>query len=114
MRHWRPASGQRWLNQLLLLLCEHHELFLPEVTPVWEAFEASLIAELPAVIEQAHVLRAAGMSHLSRDILTRHCSARAQSSLRLGEAMLESMDKRSRVLFGIRTDLDWRGPEQIW
>jgi len=89
-------------------------LFLPEVTPVWEAFEASMIAELPGIMEQARVLRSAGMPHQSRELLTRHCSARAQSSLALGEAMLESMDQRSRVLFGIRTDLEWRGPAQIW
>jgi hypothetical protein len=28
--------------------------------------------------------------------------------------MVASMDARSRLLFGIREDHGWRGPEQLW
>jgi hypothetical protein len=28
--------------------------------------------------------------------------------------MVEGMDRRSRVLFGIRVEPGWRGPEQLW
>src|SRR5262249_34940361 len=33
-------------KRLLYLLCEHHELFLPEATPVWEALERSGVERL--------------------------------------------------------------------
>jgi hypothetical protein len=28
--------------------------------------------------------------------------------------MVASMDARSRLLFGIRDERTWRGPEQVW
>jgi hypothetical protein len=101
-------------KRLLYVLAEHHELFLPEVTPVWEALEAQLAAAVPRVAESANLLATAGRADLERDLLTRFCSAEALRGLDLGEAMLNSMEARSRVLFGIRDEPGWRGPEQLW
>ena len=101
-------------KRLLYVLAEHHELFLPEVTPVWEALEAQLAAAVPRVAESANLLATAGRADLARDLLTRFCSAEALRGLDLGEAMLNSMEARSRVLFGIRDEPGWRGPEQLW
>jgi dipeptidase len=101
-------------KRLLYLLAEHHELFLPEVTPVWEALERAAATQLQTVAEQAQVLIAAGRAELARDLLTRFCHGEALRALDLGEAMVDSMDRRSRVLFGIRDEPGWRGPEQLW
>ena len=100
-------------KRLLYLLAEHHELFLPEVTPVWEALERSTVDQLATVVEQAQVLIAAGRDELARDLLTRFCYAEALRALDLGDAMVDSMERRSRVLFGIRDEPGWRGPEQL-
>jgi dipeptidase len=101
-------------KRLLYLLCEHHALFLPEVTPVWEAFEAASADRLSGVIEAADVLVRSERVDLARDLLTGFSHDQALRALDLGEAMVASMDARSRLLFGIREDHDWRGPEQLW
>ena len=101
-------------KRLLYLLAEHHEVFLPEVTPVWEALEQELAATVRDVAESADVLAAAGRGDLARELLTRFCSTEALRGLDLGEAMLGSMEARSRVLFGIRDEPGWRGPEVLW
>ena len=101
-------------KRLLYLLAEHHELFLPEVTPVWEALERAAAEQLGTVVEQAQVLIGAGRAELARDLLTRFCHAEALRALDLGDAMVDSMDRRSRVLFGIRDEPGWRGPERLW
>jgi len=101
-------------KRLLYLLAEHHETFLPEVTPVWEALEQELAGTVRDVAESAEVLATAGRADLARDLLTRFCSTEALRGLDLGEAMLNSMEARSRVLFGIRDEPGWRGPEQLW
>ncbi len=101
-------------KRMLYLLAEHHELFLPEVTPVWEALEAATAAQLAMITEQAQTLIAAGRTDLTRDLLTRFCQVEALRALDLGEAMVESMERRSRVLFGIRDEPGWRGPAQLW
>jgi dipeptidase len=101
-------------KRLLYVLAEHHDIFLPEVTPVWEAFERDLAARLPDLGEIARLLIEGDRADLAEDFLTRACASEAIRGLDLGEAMLQSMEARSRVLFGIRDDAAWRGPEQIW
>jgi hypothetical protein len=81
---------------------------------VWEALERATSEQLATVVEQAQVLIAAGRAELTRDLLTRFCDAQALQALDLGEAMVAGMDRRSRVLFGIRVEPGWRGPEQLW
>jgi hypothetical protein len=101
-------------KRLLYLLAEHHELFLPEVTPVWEALERAAAERMGKVVDQALVLIDAGRADLARDLLSRFCHDQALDALDLGEAMLNSMERRSRVLFGIRDEPGWRGPERLW
>jgi len=107
-------SAVATFKRLLYLLAEHHELFLPEVTPVWEALEGATAGQLATVGEQAQVLIDAGRGELARALLTRFCHVEALRALDLGEAMAESMDRRSQVLFGIRDEPGWRGPERLW
>ncbi|MDX6550770.1 MAG: dipeptidase [Gaiellales bacterium] len=101
-------------KRLLYLLAEHHETFLPEVTPVWEALERELAAHLSTTLESAATLISAGRADLAKDLLTRFCTTEAVRSLDLGEAILNSIEARSRVLFGLREDGPWRGPAQLW
>lgn len=101
-------------KRLLYLLAEHHELFMSEVAPVWEAFEAALAIEQEGVQETAETLLAAGRPRLAEKYLTDYCATQAKRSLDLGEAILNSMEARSRVLFGVREDKSWRGPKQVW
>lgn len=101
-------------KRLLYLLAEHSELFLPEVTPVWEAVERRLAGAVPDVAVAAGILLDAGRPELARDLLTRFCCTEALRALDLGETMVDSMEARSRVLFGIRNELAWRGPERLW
>lgn len=101
-------------KRLLYLLAEHHEVFLPEVTPVWEAFEREQAALLADTLEAAGALIDTGRLDLALDLVTRHCGTQAIRALDLAETMTASMDARSRLLFGIREDAGWRGPDQIW
>jgi hypothetical protein len=101
-------------KRLLYLLAEHHETFLPEVTPVWEALEKELADEAPEVVDTALLLIANGQPSAAGKHLTRYCAAQAVRGLDLGEAMVNSMEARSRILFGLRDDTSWRGPEQLW
>jgi dipeptidase len=101
-------------KRLLYLLAEHHELFLSEVTPVWEAFERETVEQLPSVDEAARLLITSGRHEAARDLLTRFSSERALRALDLGEVIVASMDARSRLLFGIRDEPGWRGPRRIW
>lgn len=101
-------------KRLLYLLAEHHETFLPEVTPVWEALEKELASEVAEVVDTALLLIANGRSAAAARYLTGYCAAQAVRGLDLGEAMVDSMEARSRILFGLRDDTTWRGPEQLW
>jgi dipeptidase len=101
-------------KRLLYLLAEHHETFLPEVTPVWEALERELTEHLSTTLESAGTLISAGRADLAEDLVTRFCTTQAIRSLDLGEAILNSIEARSRILFGLREDGPWRGPAQLW
>lgn len=101
-------------KRLLYLLAEHHEVFLPEVLPVWKALERRSAAALETAVDSARVLLDAGRADLAEELLTRFCRAEMLGGLDLGEAMVASMDARARVLFGVRESGAWRGPEIVW
>lgn len=101
-------------KRLLYLITEHHEQFLPEVAPVFEALEHELASELPDIVQSARILADHGEPNLSRQLLTRFSETQALRSLDLGEALLNSMEARSRLVYGVREDRSWRGPEQLW
>src|SRR5262249_27541690 len=57
------AIGKR----LLYLILQHSELFLPEVTAVWEATEQRLLAAHPNVLATAEALLAGGKPDLAEE-----------------------------------------------
>ena len=93
---------------------EHHDLFLPEVTAVFEAFEEQLIQEHGDVIKTATTLLQAGEVALACGYLTYYCQTEAMSALRLAESLATSLEARTKLLYGIRDSAMARGAEQIW
>jgi hypothetical protein len=92
----------RVFKRLLYHTCEHPKRFLPEVTEALTAFERRLLAEQEAVERTALVLYRAGRPDLARRHLTFYSRTRAMDGLRLGEALLGSIEARARLIYGIR------------
>ncbi|HXV64055.1 MAG TPA: peptidase U34, partial [Vicinamibacteria bacterium] len=92
----------RLFKRLMYYTCDRPEKFLPEVTEALTAFEDGMIAESGTVEATAEALFAAKHDALALDFLTRYSHERAMDALRLGEALLESIEVRTRLLFGLR------------
>ncbi len=92
----------RTYKRLRYLMEEHEERFLPEVTEALVAFEGRLIAEQAEVERTASALYEAGEAELARQYLTYYSSTEALNGLRLGDALAESIEARTKVLYGIR------------
>jgi len=89
-------------KRLLYLVQEHQEKFLPEVTEALEAFESRLITSQSEVEETARTLLDAGKPELVRKYLTYYSHTEAMNGLHLAESLAESLEVRTKVLFGIR------------
>ncbi len=101
-------------KRLLYLVFQNQEAFLPEVTATWVAVERRLTKLHASVIRTAEILMDAGEEELARDYLTYYARAELLNALRLGESMAESIEARTRALFGIRSDAAPASPQQIW
>jgi len=89
-------------KRLFYLVKEHEKRFLPEVTEALEAFESRLIERQPAVEETALILFKADKPDLARQHLTYHGQTEAMNGLRLGQALANSIEARTKVGHGIR------------
>jgi dipeptidase len=89
-------------KRLMYYTCDKPEKFLPEVTEALVAFENQSIDEIPVVEGRADKLFAAGAPSMARDELTMYSNQRALDALRLGEALLASIEARHRLLYGYR------------
>jgi dipeptidase len=92
----------REFKRLFYLVKEHEEKFLPEVTEALAAFESRLIGQQSIVEQTALTLYQADQPELARQYLTYHSQTEAMNGLRLGQALAESIELRTKVLFGIR------------
>lgn len=92
----------RTFKRLLYFTCDHPDKFLPEVTEALTAFENRLIEEQEVVVSTANTLFAAGKDQLARHYLTRYSRERGAEGLRLGNALLASIEWRTELLFGLR------------
>jgi dipeptidase len=105
-QNWRGIESTRYAfrvyKRLFYLTKEHQEEFLPEVTEALNAIESQLFEKQATVERTARTLFDAGEAELAREYLTYYCNTEAMNCLRLGEALAESLDARTRVLFGIR------------
>lgn len=89
-------------KRLFYLMDEHREKFLPEITEALTAFEAGLIKEQETVEQTALKLYEAGEDDLARKYLTYYSNTEAMNAMRLGETLAESIEARTKVLYGIR------------
>lgn len=95
----------RTFKRLLYYACDHSEKFYPEVNEALTAFENRLMFEQLSVTETANILFAQDKDELAREYLTRYSWQAGQDALRLGNALLDSIEARTRELYG------WRKPE---
>ena len=92
----------RTFKRLMYYTCDHPEKFLPEVNEALTAFENRLIDEQQALVDTAKVLFSAGQDNLATRYLTDYSRERGLEGLRLGNALLASIEARTEVLFGYR------------
>src|ERR1700728_783512 len=94
--------ADRAVKRLLYLADEHRDVFLPEVAAALAAFEARELAGDAGVDRTARVLIDAHEDALARHYLTEQAHAAAADGLRLIEALADSIEARTKVLYGIR------------
>ena len=92
----------RTFKRLMYFTCDKPEQFLPEVTQALTAFENRLMAEQDEVVAISTALFTAGKAELAQDYLTRYSAESGLAGLRLGNALLASIEARTEVLFGYR------------
>jgi dipeptidase len=96
----------RAVKRLLYLVDERRDEFLPEVTAALTAFDSRQLAAQPGVERTAQILLKAGEAALARRYVTEQANAAAGDGLRLIEALADSIEARTKVLYGIRTPED--------
>jgi len=103
---WQIQEGTefagRTFKRLLYFACDHPQKFYPEVKEALTAFENRLIGEQQAVTETANLLYGAGRDDLATAYLTRYSREAGLEGLRLGNALLASIEARTRELYGLR------------
>lgn len=92
----------RVFKRLMYYTCDHPGKFLPEVTEALTAFENRLIAEQETVVATAGTLFDSGRDDLALRYLTDYSRERGLAGLRLGKALLASIEARTEVIFGLR------------
>jgi dipeptidase len=92
----------RTFKRLMYFTCDHPDKFLPEVTEALTAFEDRLIEDRSKVESTSDALHKNGHSDLALSYLTDYTSNAATSALKLGNALLASIEARTRVLYGVR------------
>lgn len=89
-------------KRLFYLVMEHEKPFRREVTDAMEAFEAGLIRQQPTTEAIAAGLFEAGKPELARCFLTYYSTTELMNGLRLGQTLADSIDARTKLLFGVR------------
>jgi dipeptidase len=92
----------RTFKRLMYYTCDHPTVFLPEVTEALTAFENRLIAEQITVAATANALFDAGRDDLARSYLTNYSTQSGEEALKLGNALLASVEARTREIYGLR------------
>jgi len=107
-------SATAVLKQLLNLVLQHEQRFLPELTEVLEATEQRLVPQATAMERAAAVLIVAGSHDLATDLLTYFCKSELDRALALAETLAASFEARTRALHGISDDPVPRMTKQVW
>ncbi len=107
-------SAAQVFKRLLYLVFQNQAAFLPEVTATWIAVERRLANIQPSVIRTAETLIDAGERALACDYLTYYAHTELLNALRLAESLAQSIEARTRAIYGIALDAEPHSPEQIW
>jgi hypothetical protein len=107
-------SAVEVFKRLLNLILQHHTVFLPEITPVWQAMERNLITAHPGVIETAETLIKAGKPDHAAAYLTYYSRTELLAALALAETLVQGLEARTSLQFGFSEDAEPRSAEQIW
>jgi len=106
VRDWQIQEATefagRTFKRLMYFTCDRPGQFLAEVTGALTAFENRLMAEQETVVAVANTLFDADKPELARDYLTRYSAESGLAGLRLGNALLASIEARTEVLYGYR------------
>jgi hypothetical protein len=107
-------SAAQVFRRLLYVMLQNHDVYLPEVTSVWEGVERKLFGLHEGVIRAVEALIAAGKRELGLDYLTYFSRTELLNSLDLAETLADALEARTRALHGFKP---WPTPapiEQIW
>lgn len=107
-------SAAQVFKRLLYLILQHHEIYLPEITAVWEGVERKLLTAHRSVLDAAETLVAAGKTDLALDYLTYFSRTELLRSLELAETLALALEARTRALHGLAITSTPRSAEQIW
>lgn len=92
----------RTFKRLLYFTCDRPQEFLPEVTETLLAFESRLIDEQATVAATASALYDSGRADLAGSYLTGYSAERGRQALQIGNALLGSIETRTREKYGYR------------
>jgi len=107
-------SATQIFKRLQYLVFQHSDLFLPEITAIWEALEKRLINDCANVADAARILLAANEPELAARCLTYFSRTELLNGLEMAEKLAQSYELRTRVLFGIDASTKPQGPERLW
>lgn len=93
----------RLFKRLMYHTCANPKTFLPEVTQALEAFEAKAIDDIKTVQATAEILYSAEKPDLASRYLTDHSVRQAERGLDLGNALVSSIEARTKLLYGIES-----------
>lgn len=103
---WQIKEATEFAGQifkrLMYYTCDHPTAFLPEVTEALTAFEDRLIAEQETVAATANALFKAHRDDLALTYLTNYSRQSGEAGLRLGNALLASIEARTFEIHGLR------------
>jgi hypothetical protein len=107
-------SAAAVFKRLFNLVIQQHEVFLPEVTALWQAVERHLLMAHPGILDTAETLLKAGKADRAADYLTYYCRTELLAALDLAEKLAQSLEARTRLQFGFSDHPEPRSAEQIW
>ncbi|MBT4888981.1 MAG: dipeptidase, partial [Rhodospirillales bacterium] len=107
-------SATQVFKRLLYLIVQHSDLYLPEVTAVWEAVENHLLTTHDGVVQTAQVLLSQGHVDLAADYLTYYSHTELMKALDLAETLAAGLEARTRALHGFSNSITPISAEQIW
>ena len=89
-------------KRLMYYTCDKPDKFLPEVTEALTAFEDQSMTQAAQIEARATRLFTGKADPMATDELTDYSTRKAGEALRLGKALLGSIEARHRLLYGYR------------